>query len=243
LRIRKQYEARKAADKRRADEQAPKPWWWLGQIDPIARYTKWLSYYTFALFVATIVSAVILWITDHTLKETLEATNRAWITPNVLHLEKPIKAGEVASSIQYYGNIGHEPAINVGSHSEGKSLAADVCITGPVDGLAFRFRDAIHALEMPDSCALAEKERFAGVMYPGPSDGYNKTIEVEGKWITPQIEMGLGFLVVKGCIVYETMGKTRRSKYCFLYNQKANDSRSVHLKGYWMNCITDNEAN
>jgi hypothetical protein len=194
------YEARKADEKAKREADKSKRWWFNQRV-PIDRFTGWLVAWTALLFIATIINAGVLWKTDHTLKETLEASNRAWITPHILHLEKPIKSGEAVSSIQYYGNIGHEPAINVGNHSEGKSLSSDVFISGPVDALPFRFRDAIHALEMPDSCGLAEKERFAGVMYPGSPDGYNKTVDIDGKWITPEIEAGLGFVVVKGCIV------------------------------------------
>ena len=71
--VREQYEAKKAADQRRAEERKPTPWWWLGQRDPIARFSKWLVIYTFFLFVATVGSAVVLLITDHTFNDQLKA--------------------------------------------------------------------------------------------------------------------------------------------------------------------------
>jgi len=63
--------------------------WWFQHSAPIDRFTGWLVAWTALLFVATIISAGILFITDHTLKETLEETRRA-----VVASEKSAKATE-----------------------------------------------------------------------------------------------------------------------------------------------------
>jgi hypothetical protein len=205
--------------------------------DPLARYTKWLGVFTGALALATIVSAIVLWKTDTTLQETLIASNRAW-----LHLEHPIKANETASGLIYFGNVGHAAATNVGHHSEGASVAIGSYHPGPPEEEAFRFRDAIHALQMPDSCEIARKQRFAGVVYPLSSDSETKPATVGGKWVTSEIENGGGFLVIKGCLTYETMGEAHSSKYCFIYNPKVDAMRPAAHQGWWMSCVTDNEA-
>jgi hypothetical protein len=64
------------------------PFWWLGQRDPIARFTKWLVMWTGLLFVATVGSVVALVITDLTFGkqlrvmqgqlDTMQADQRAW---------------------------------------------------------------------------------------------------------------------------------------------------------------------
>jgi hypothetical protein len=51
--------------------------WWFNQPTPIDRFTGWLVAWTALLFVATIFNAVILYITDHTLKDTLVEARRS----------------------------------------------------------------------------------------------------------------------------------------------------------------------
>jgi hypothetical protein len=97
----------------------------------LVNWTRVLAISTCLLFAATGYSAFVLNTTDHTLKETLEASNRAWIAPHLLQLMQPIKAGEKTDVLLYFGNIGREPAINVGNHIEGKSLPIDNFIGGP----------------------------------------------------------------------------------------------------------------
>jgi hypothetical protein len=88
LGIRERYEAQKEASDRRAQERSPQPWWWLGQRDPIVRLTKWLVIWTALLFVGTVVSAAILWKTDHTARESFTAVQRAFVTVNEVKIEK-----------------------------------------------------------------------------------------------------------------------------------------------------------
>jgi hypothetical protein len=108
--VRHQYEAKKAADARRAQENQPQPWWWLGQGDPIARFTKWLVIYTFGLVIATVGSAIILYKTDHTLQRTVTATQRPWVgteivTKGAFHFLKDGYAlAEFELTLKNYGN-------------------------------------------------------------------------------------------------------------------------------------------
>jgi hypothetical protein len=93
LDIRGQYDANKAKQARRAQERQPTPLWWLGQREPIARFTKWLVIWTALLFIGTVASAVVLLKTDYTLKEQvdnvkrqltiLEADQRPWIKTEI----------------------------------------------------------------------------------------------------------------------------------------------------------------
>ncbi|HSZ07824.1 MAG TPA: hypothetical protein VK794_04770 [Steroidobacteraceae bacterium] len=47
------YQARQAERKRQEQERAPKPRWWLGQTDPIAKFTAWLVVFTGGLVIVT----------------------------------------------------------------------------------------------------------------------------------------------------------------------------------------------
>lgn len=76
------YEARKASDKAKGEADR-RDRWWFNQRAPIDQFTGWLVAWTALLFLATIVNAGILWLTDHTLRDTLIANNRAWVWPEV----------------------------------------------------------------------------------------------------------------------------------------------------------------
>lgn len=49
MEARQQYEANKSEAKKKEDERRPIPIWWLGQRDPIARFTLYVAAFTFAL--------------------------------------------------------------------------------------------------------------------------------------------------------------------------------------------------
>jgi hypothetical protein len=70
------YEARNAAEKAKRDASKESRWWF-NQLAPIDRFTGWLVAWTALLFVATIISAAVLFITDHTLKDTLVETRKS----------------------------------------------------------------------------------------------------------------------------------------------------------------------
>ena len=59
-----------------AGEKNRQPWWF-NQPNPIDRFTGWLVAVTFLLTLATIVNAVVLWITDHTLKDQLAEVRKS----------------------------------------------------------------------------------------------------------------------------------------------------------------------
>ena len=102
------------ADSLKPPQQLERPrWWWFGETDPIARYTKWLSAYTFLLATATILSAIILWRTDTTLRETLEVTERPWLSIGAVPTGD-IESDDIGFSVQIeylIKNTGRSPAI------------------------------------------------------------------------------------------------------------------------------------
>ena len=61
---REQYEANKRAEETKVDKKK----WWFKQTAPIDRFTGWLVAWTALLFIATVLNAAILYVTDHTLR-------------------------------------------------------------------------------------------------------------------------------------------------------------------------------
>jgi hypothetical protein len=80
---RERYETKKLLEAGRQAERNDSSKWWLGQRNPIDRFTGWLVAWTALLCVATVLSAVVLYKTDHTLQRTVVATQRPWISVKV----------------------------------------------------------------------------------------------------------------------------------------------------------------
>lgn len=209
-----QYHARKAADRRRAQEREPMPYWWLGQRDPVARFTKWLVCWTALLFVGTIGSAIVLWITDHTLRETLEANNRAWIAIVNANLEAAIEVGQPVRSNLLYRNSGQSPALKV----------------------VYRMRVSRStflpnkSLPLPQTNICDEVE-FPGIITVFPSDKPSQTYFPQSR--RPAIDRaiidGKESLIWDGCFKYETYKKPRKTRFCYWLRQDGDS-------WYWQDC-------
>src|SRR5437868_8486419 len=82
-----EYKARNAArDARRAEQEEAKKkvFWWFWHPDPVAKFTGWVAIYTGVLAAATIGTGVVLYKTDVTLYDTLLATQRPWVSVEVV---------------------------------------------------------------------------------------------------------------------------------------------------------------
>src|ERR1019366_5551924 len=106
-----------------------------------------------------------------------------------------------------------------GRSEDPKSIPADILFGSTPETIMEKFRDAINKTNFSDSCSLAKKTHYSGVIYPGTLDGYFNAIAVKPELITDQIAKGFGFIIIKGCFTYETMKETHTSKYCFFYNK------------------------
>jgi hypothetical protein len=80
---RERYEAKKILEASRQATRKVSSGWWFGQRNPIDRFTGWLVAWTALLCVATVLSALVLYKTDHTLQRTVVATQRPWISVKV----------------------------------------------------------------------------------------------------------------------------------------------------------------
>jgi hypothetical protein len=233
-----QYWRRKAEQEAKYKSKFLENWfgWWRNPPD---RFAFLIALFTAGLFAAT----AGLWVATRDLVDDARASGRAWIVPHILHLEAPLKAGETAKLLLYFGNSGREPAINVGQHHESASLPVEVII-GPDEDGSGRLRDAIQKMDLPDSCELASKNRLLGVVYPGAIDGNTNSINIDRKWITDKVATGFGFVVIKGCIIYETIRETHKSRYCFFYAGQIAALRPPEHQSWLQSCPSevDNQA-
>jgi len=133
------YKARQAERERQQQERMPKPRWWLGQREPIARFTAYVVVFTAGL----VAVGVLQWcslngqqtIMKGQLKE-MQAEQRPWIGT----IARP--EGIITSSGQWVKpeilisikNYGHSPAFRVGSHTETIGLDEAVNAYGDVKG-------------------------------------------------------------------------------------------------------------
>ena len=81
------------------------------------------------------------------------------------------------------------------------------------------FRQAILDLKFADSCDIAQRTRYICAVYPGSIESNYTTLFVPSKWITNKVANGADDLIVNGCFVYETMGKTHKTRFCFFFNK------------------------
>jgi hypothetical protein len=222
-------------------QQRKQRWWWLGQRDPIARFTLWLVISTIGLFIATGVSAVVLFVTDHTLRKTMIASNRAWVVPTAMTLNSELKPGQEGHLTFVYGNSGHEPAVKVGRHDTPVIISGDFLgAFGPQDVLE-SFRAAIEKGNFPDSCAVARQRRFLGVINPGigNSVGY---VSIRPEDVTEAVVNGKDFVVIRGCFLYETMGETHSTEYCYFYSKLTSALKPESTRSTLSSCLVHNDA-
>jgi hypothetical protein len=157
MRIHKKNKASRAQRKSKKHPEAPVKWWFQ-EKEPIAKFTGWLVAWTFLLFLATIISAAILYKTDETLRVTLEVTQRPWVALEV----------KVGGPFTYDTSNGARAALSVTIRNTGHSPASNVRIS-PV-----RYFSNITNFVWNGRCKKpADKETLIGrldsVLFPGQS--------------------------------------------------------------------------
>jgi hypothetical protein len=135
-----------------------------------------------------------------------------------MKLAEPLKLGNDAKFIFTFGNTGREPGTHVGRHEDFGNIKAEHLIKNSLTAPA-AFREEILKIKFADSCKEAESTRYLGAIYSGAVESNFSAVIAPGKWITEQIINGSDDLIVSGCFVYETMGKTHTTKYCYFYNR------------------------
>lgn len=201
--------------------------WWFKQPLPIDRFTGWLVAWTALLFVATVINAGILYITDTTLKETLGETrkaseaatksvalaeksliaaNRAWIAPDAVIILNKLALGKPLNLGITYRNIGKEPATDVTyTFVAGRIVAKEQYPEWSASDLG-----------VPENKMCEEQfTGDVGVAYPNSPDRYAVTYTIEPEFTDTFIIKAQTTYFVQGCIKYQTLGTIHHAAYCF----------------------------
>ena len=174
----------------------------------IANWTVVVGAFTVVLAVATVGSGYVLWTTDHTLKDTMEAANRAWIAPLGAEISGAVIAGQEMNYVISYRNLGREPATSVTY----VTLAGNT--ESPSVGRAPAF--PINA-----SCGDLKSDNGT-VVYPSDTGIYQLYSAVKASAVNDRLIGGKVVEYLMGCFRYETMGKIRYSPYCFYLEPQAD---------------------
>jgi hypothetical protein len=187
--------------------------WWFDQPAPIDRFTGWLVAWTFLLFVATIISALVLWKTDHTLRETLEATNRAWVAVVSADLDNAPAAGLPILGHINFKNTGQSPALKLNY----------------VMFLQLRPADQNPPSAKEDVCGSVPNGSIA--LFPGDTHAASFPYGKEGE-PSAALMSGKENLYWRGCFRYLTFERMRHTQFCFYLRQSGP-------RWHWQDCGVD----
>jgi hypothetical protein len=177
----------------------------------------------FLLALATVALAVIGYWQWQALKHTDEtqlALTRAWVTPLSMVARSQPAEGTPFHVVFDYGNLGREPAINMGQRKSEKlvPVAGAELIEGPSEHL----RQMIDDKGDPNVCEEAYKVR-GKIIYPTQNNLQDELIfSPKDGIVTAESISGSKSIVIKGCFVYETIRTIYYSRYCFYYNSMVN---------------------
>lgn len=189
--------------------------WWFKHPGTIERFTGWLVVWTALLFVGTMASAIILWRTDSTLRETLDASNRAWISVVDAELQNTPAEGLPLLGNLNYQNIGKSPALNANYVMFLQELPTDKS-----GGRATPTDDACRAVKA-GTLAIFPSEKHAA-MFPYGKEGAPSSAVMKGEAV----------LYWRGCFQYETFERRRHTQFCFYL-------RHSGPTWHWQDCGTE----
>jgi hypothetical protein len=168
------------------------------------------------------------WIFYNQLDEMREE-RRAWLGPVTAGIEGDLTISKPLSIVINYQNTGKEPALNVFYDLSPDTISiADDKAGGTVQRVA----------NYVGRCSATSEREGYGVAYPSAGfSTYSVATKVDAAKIDWDVIYGTKYVLVNGCFVYHTLGTTRRSSYCFFFqNGKTR-------KAAWNFCPTGNFAN
>jgi hypothetical protein len=179
---REEYKARKAERDRQQEERAPKPWHWLGQRDPVARFTLYVGLFTLSLVVVGLLQWSIIRDQLIDAQDAMRLDQRAWL--GVESLSGEDKIGTVFSAIVHTRNTGKTPAINMhfGGTLDTRNTAPDVA------------SDCAVAMKNPARVLVAPQ---ASHSIPVKADSWGKLDE---NWLQ---KLGSSLIYIHGCFLYD----------------------------------------
>ena len=191
--------------------------YWLKTIRGLKRVDALITAIgTVLLAVITAALAFIAWwqYSDPTLRQTLVASNRAWLTPE--SAQQIAKRGQPLRFAIAYGNTGKEAATGFVAQQQ----IGTVDLLAPQASLYTVFKKDT----LEDVCGRTNASRDGLVIYPS-ARMHTYTVEQNAiPEITNRTKMGF----IHGCFAYFTFGQERKSEYCFLFIPNgSNDFRAI----------------
>jgi hypothetical protein len=157
--------------------------------------------------VASVGVGTLQWLTLEKTDVTQKAAQRAWVEPRALLIDSGRAAGEKFTYTLSYVNVGNEPATNV------------VVQTDPYAVSVSERSQAIGWIAGENrTCDIAHPNSGGIVIWPSARDANPKRLTYYSDGPPPNAEeviRGEKFLVIDGCIGYETVGTVRYSGFCF----------------------------
>jgi hypothetical protein len=184
------------------------------QGDSTTLWTAVVGIATVALVAATIYNAYILNITDYTLRETLEASNRAWLAVSSVELSLPIDHPDGPVATVHYRDIGKDPALNVRT---GIGLLP-FRLAKPVAPMR-EFPDApwavLEAQAITACKSVVPSQNEGPSVFPSTSHEKNANTGITlPQWDRERLLKGQDILVVNTCLSYRTWNKVRHTSHC-----------------------------
>jgi hypothetical protein len=201
---------------------------WLTSGRPINQITlsSLTTGFTFLAAVAALASG---WIFYGQLQEMREE-KRAWVGPISAGFPNGLpQAGNPANVSVQYHNTGREPAIDV--YSDLSPYYAT--LTEDLEGIP-----TAHIAEYVAKCRTTQPVIGAQVVFPTTGfSSYNTSRVIEEILIDWNLLYGTSLLYITGCYVYNTLGVTHRTSFCFWFQ---NGPKMTPQS--WVFCPTGNYA-
>ena len=159
--------------------------------------------------------------TDTTLRETLVASNRAWLAPTGLAVRGQIDGDKDLDIDVHYANVGKGPAIKV------KLIFAGGTIPNLADPL-------IPAAGPNSTCAGQQTDPGGPVVFPNtPNNNWWNSTIIPRTLLTQSVKDNKAVLYLQGCLIYETMKEVHHTWFCqFVYRngKLASQAATSHCK-------------
>lgn len=182
-------------------------------------------------FLAAISAGVSAYFVSRQLDEMREEP-RAWVAPFDANISAPPSIGA--------DGVGNMIDATVNLQNPGRTPAKDVSYdlaVDAVDGGKLSFLPNFDIDEFVARCFKKQTASRKMVIYPqGENNFYNFHTKFPREMIDSDVVIGRRVLIIKGCVAYESLGKTRHSAYCYWY--QSGVSNMMHLSI----CQTGNDA-
>ena len=135
----------------------------------------------------------------------LLAHERAWIEPQHITLDTPVKSGGPIKLDVAYSNVGKSPAQDAIARYQ----------IEVVTGASFDNGTADKSIEADQICRNTVTKSGAGVVYPSSTRQLGFTFE-DGRY-SDRLNAGDNALVFEMCVSYKTQNTVHHSAFCYVY--------------------------